>query len=129
MTITISFANFLLLVLTVILAITSIYFILSLRKISKFIDKFNSLLPEAKELITKSKIVLERAESLLAESEETVKEVKKATYRVRGIVEEVTNIVEDTLFVLKPISVISQAFKTGFSLIQKFFLKEEDKEE
>ena len=130
MTITLSFGNFLLLILTITLAVTSVYLIISLRRITKFVEKAETLIPEAKDVLSKSKDVLKRAESLLEESEETVKEAKNATARVRWVIEETSNIIEDALFVFKPISAISQAFRTGYSLIHRFFVKdEEDKEE
>lgn len=129
MTITLSFTNFLLLILTVAFLIIGGYLLAILRKFSKFIENVDSLLPYIKEITIKSKDVLSKAESLLEESEETVREAKFATTRVRGVIEETANVVEDVLSVIKPISIIAQSFKAGFSLFQNLFKKVENKEE
>ncbi len=130
MTITLSFSNFLLFVITIIFCVIGIYLLITLKKLSRLVEKIDTLVPSVKEILSKSKNVLDRMESLSEEAEEAVRETRMATSRVRGVIEEAATIIEDALFVLKPISVISNAFKTGFSLFQNFFTKnDEDKEE
>jgi hypothetical protein len=127
MTITLSFVNVLLAILTAAIVIAAFYLVSTLRKLSSFLDSLVPVVKESKEILKKSSDVLDRAERVLEETEETVKEAKHAGARIRGVVEETSNLIEDAIFIFKPVSIISQALRNGYSLIERFFLhKDED---
>jgi uncharacterized protein YoxC len=126
MTITLSFGNVMLALLTAAVIIAVFYLVSTLRKIGSFLNSLEPVIGEIKDVLRKSNDVLSRAEQVLEESEEAVREAKYSAARIRGVVDATSNLVEDAIFIFKPVSIISQAFRNGYSLIEKFFLHKDE---
>lgn len=129
MTITLSFGNFVLLLIAIAVIVAVFYLVHTLIKIRDFLTKVEILIPEARDVLRNSSDVLKRAQSLLEEGEKTVCEVRKSTSVVKNVIEEVTSIVEDTLLVFKPISFFASGIRNGLKIFKNLFKKDEDKKE
>jgi len=126
MTITLTFANVLLTVAVAALLFAVFYLVSTLRKLSVLITAMMPVVSELKELSKRANGLMARADTVLQESEVTVREAKLAAARMRGVIDSTATLVEDAVSIFKPVSIISQAFRNGYAIIERFFPRSND---
>lgn len=129
MTITLTFNNILLAIAVAAIVIGAIYLVSTLRKLSALINALMPVALELRETVKRSNELLARAENVVLESEETIRETRMAVSRIRGVVDASSTLVEDAVSIFRPVSMIAQAFRSGYSLIGRFFSRGEDNAE
>ncbi len=129
MTITLTFNNIILMIATAAVVIGVIFLVSTLRKLSALITALMPVVLELRETVKRSNDLLARAENVVLESEETIRETKMAVSRIRGVVDASSTLVEDAVSIFRPVSMIANAFRGGYSLIGRLFNRGEDNAE
>ncbi|HNQ77667.1 MAG TPA: hypothetical protein PK747_03805 [Acidobacteriota bacterium] len=129
MTVTFTFNNMLLAIAVAAIVIGVVYLVATLKKLSALITALMPVVLELRETVRRSNELLARAENVILESEETIRETKMAVSRIRGAIDSTSTLVEDAVSIFRPVSMIANAFRGGYSLIERLFSRGEDNAE